>query len=275
MAIITLAEVKTILQLEDSYKVSESVTCDSVVYTRLVNKPNVSIISVSPDTVNSTVRTTQYDTTDYYTTKDNGNYEIIRRIDTGTIGDTDTIYVSYTYNDYDALITALIPLVQDDLVNYLHNCFPDYNTQYEASTLTLNDATPATITDSESRFVIEGFEGGMDLALAGSFRNEGIYNVTTVAAGTLTLTTGETLLGETSTDLYGGNIITLTRVIWPNEIKQWVAQIIWQNVSRIKNSNVKSKSLGPSSITYSPIGMGGYSDSILKGLSTYKISSMA
>jgi len=272
MAIITSAEVKSILQIEDTYIVSESVTMDSVVYKRLTYKPVTDIISVSGDTRNSTVSSTQYTTLDYYTTQDAGNYENIRRIDTGTIADTQTVYVSYTYNDYDSIISVMIPFVQDDLCNYLNNYFPDLNTTYTSGTISMVAGTPATITDSDSQFVIEGFEGGMDIHVTGTYRNNGIYSIASagVAAGTITLATGEVLLSETDTDEYGGNNITITRIKWPNEIKHWVAQIIWHNMERIKSSNIQSKSIGPSSVTYMPLGMGGYPKNIIDGLAHYK-----
>lgn len=270
MAIITRSEVKTLLGLNDNYIVSESHTMSSVASQRLTNKPNVDVILVSADIVNSSVSSTNYTTNDYYTTQDAGQYEIIRRIDTGTIGDTQTIYVNYTFNDYDSQIDTLIPLVEEDLVEYLNNCFPDKDTSYQAGTIVLNDLSPPTITDTEEQFVIEGFEGNMDIALEGSYRNSGLYTVDVTAAGTLTLSSADSLLNEGTTDEYGSNTLRVTRVRWPEAIKPLVSQMIWENMDNIRAKNVQSKSLGPFSITYMAIESGGYSDHVVKGLSKWR-----
>ena len=272
--IITRNEVKNILGLTDSLTNAESVTFDSVVYETLANFPNVDILLVCADTKNSTVSSTQYDTTDYYSTQDAEEKEFIRRIDTGTITDTQTVYVSYTYNDYDSTIDLLIPLVQEDLCDYLNNYFPDKNTRYSASSITLNNLTPPTITDTESQFVIEGFESDMDITVEGTHRNKGIYHIDTAAAGTLTLSGDDELLDESSTDEYGGNTIRITRIKWPAGIKQLVSQIIWFNIDKATSGDIKSKRLGPSSITYHSLESGGYPSHIMRGLNKYRYINM-
>ena len=45
----------------------------------------------------------------------------------------------------------------------------------------------ATITDSTSQFVVNGFIAGMTLIIEGSTTNDGVYLIKTVAAGTITL----------------------------------------------------------------------------------------
>ena len=271
--IITRSEVKTILGLVNEYIVAESVTFDSVAFETLTYGPNVEVLIVAADTKNSTVSSTEYDTGDYYTTQDPTNYEKIRRIDTGDIGDTDTVYVSYTYNDYDTLIDALIPIVQRDLVDYLNNIFPDKNTQYCASSIKINSS--GTITDTNGQFEIEGFSSGMDIAVEGTYRNSGIYNVEGVSSDTLTLSSGDTVLDESATDEYGGNIIQITRVNWPVGLKSLVAQIIWFNIDRAKKGDIKSKRLGPGSITYMDLGSGGYPANIYSGLNKYRYTFMS
>jgi hypothetical protein len=272
MPIITTAEVKTLLRLDDTFIRNESLVMDSVAYQRLTYKGNVDIKYVSPDTVNSTIRTTQYDTNDYYSTQDDGGYEIIRRIDTGTIGDTSTIYVAYTYNDYDTIIDSLIPLVERDLCNYLNNYFPDKNTSYEFSEYIMSPrgTTAAYIEDGDSSFITEGFTSTMDITIEGSYRNAGIYHLTSVGSNRLLISTDDDLTSERDTVEYGSNTLRVRRVKWPDAIKIYVANIIWQNISRAKNSTIKSKSLGPSSITYQSLDSGAYPPSIYKGLRKWK-----
>ncbi len=189
--------------------------------------------------------------------------EVIKEI----LGLTDTTYDNH--------INRLLPFVQEDIIEYLNNEFRDDNTSYSASMILVN-ADPPTITDTENnQFVLEGFEEGMDIALEGTARNKGIYTIASVAAGTITLAVTDELLDETATDEFGGNTIKLTRIRWPKGLKLYVAQIIWENISRARNKDIKSKSLGPSSVTYMPIGSGGYSEGIIKGLGKYKLAIMS
>jgi len=71
-----------------------------------------------------------------------------------------------------------------------------------------NDPAQDTITrtDGES-FVTDGFEAGEQIRIQGSADNDGIYIIETVAANTLTLDAGETLLTETA-----GTTVTITAV---------------------------------------------------------------
>jgi len=267
MAIITRAEVKTLLQIENSYTENESITFTSMAMSKLANKPNVNIIYVSKSTINST-ETTRYSTLDYYTTQDAGRSELIKRIDTGTIGDTQTVYISYTYNDYDSYIDNLIPKVQADIVEYLNNIFPDKNTTYLSGSLEFYSS--GAITDSDNaRFEIEGFTTGMDIAVEGTYRNRGIYNINTLTTDKITLSTNDTILDECSSDEYGSGAIRLTRVVWPQGLKNLIAQIIWYNIKDVRAKDIKSKSIGPSSVTYTDLGSGGYPDNIYKGLARY------
>ena len=157
MSIITNSEVKSFLNKNDNYVENESVTFSSVSYSKLANKNGVTIIYVNADDDNSAAHTTAYTTNDYYTTVDQGGNFLMRRIDTGSIGDTQTVYVRYTYNQYDTRINDLIPIVERDLVDYLNNYFPDYNTRYSGSFLRILSSGPNIYDTENGDFEIEGF----------------------------------------------------------------------------------------------------------------------
>lgn len=176
-----------------------------------------------------------------------------------------------TDTTYDDRINRLLPFVQDDVVNYLNNAFRDRNTYYASATIELNNADPPTITDTEEEFLNEGFEAGMDIYVEGTQRNNDIYTIATAAAGTLTLAATDHLYSEGSTDEYGGNVISITHVRWPKGLKIYVAQMIWENIDRARNKGIKSRTLGPSSVTYESIEGGGYSKSILNGLGKWRL----
>jgi len=267
--IVTLSEVKSLLRLSDTFITNESIELIGVRTQRLANKNVNQLYSVAGG---ETSTATEYTTLDYNSTQDFAGYTILNRISTGNISDGSTVYIDYGYNDYDTDISYLIPFVQDDVVEYLNNCFEDKNTSYESCRFEFNNTSPPTIDDPDEQFILQGFESTMDIAIQGTYRNKGIYTIDTLSAGTLTLISSNTLLDESSTDEYGRNCIRISRVNWPDGIKLLTSQIIWENISRGKTKDVKSKSLGPSAITYHSISSGGYSESIMNGLKKYKIT---
>jgi hypothetical protein len=175
-----------------------------------------------------------------------------------------------TDNTYDDRINRLLPLVQRDVIEYLNNYFPDKNTRYDSGNFVLINAEPPTIGDTRGRFLIEGFEAGMDIALEGSYRNRDIYTIATASSETLTLAETDSLYSERSSDEYGGNRIYLTRCDYPKGLKMYISQIIWHNIDRALNRDIKSRSLGPSSVTYESIDTGGYPPHVVKGLAKYR-----
>ena len=270
--IITRDEVKTILQLDDTFYNKESVTMDTVNYKRLTNNKVSMIYRVDTDTEWSTG--SAYTTLDYYTTEDYEKYTLIRRIDTGTIGDTEIVYVSYAVNEYDDLIDTLLPQVQADVLDYLNNYFQDSETQYASGDFKIIERAGSShpqITDTaNSEFVKWGFQADMDITVAGTPRNAGVYTISAISTSVMKLSSGDTLLEESSTVDYGGNVIQINRIKWPPGLKRLVANIIWFNIVRAKINDVKSKSIGPTSITYESIGSGGYPPSIMNQLNKYK-----
>ena len=65
-----------------------------------------------------------------------------------------------------------------------------------ATTIAFVDSDPDTITDSANGFVNAGFVAGDTIVITGSASNNGTFLVDTVAVGTLTLDSGETLAAE-------------------------------------------------------------------------------
>lgn len=65
-----------------------------------------------------------------------------------------------------------------------------------ASTIAFVDSNPDTITDSGNGFLAAGFRAGQTIVVSGSASNDGSYTLTGVAAGTLTLASGDSLTTE-------------------------------------------------------------------------------
>ncbi|MCP4650304.1 MAG: phage head-tail connector protein [PVC group bacterium] len=170
-------------------------------------------------------------------------------------------FLQITDTSQDALISALIPPVQDWLVGYLNNYFEiDYDdvesdTGYSSdayyymrsSKLAFVSGIPATITDSQDGFIDAGFQNGMDIRVRYSLLNNGIYQVNNVAAGVLTLELGHSLFDEDN-DL----TVLLTWVNFPNALKPYVSNLInfHLNVSNDPSDDMAAESVGNHSITY-------------------------
>lgn len=75
---------------------------------------------------------------------------------------------------------------------------------YAAATIAFVSGTPASITDGASQFVVEGFKAGMVIK-TDSTVNPGPYTIASVAAGTITLATGDAVTNEAL-----GSTITIT-----------------------------------------------------------------
>jgi hypothetical protein len=272
MAIITLAEVKNLLRLEDSYAESEAVIFVSNEWHKLANKPNVTIVSVSSTTGYST--TTLY-TTAQYKIKAHFTGATLVKLTSATATATSTggttCYFNYKYNDYDADISRLIPIVQKDILNYLNNTFEDEQTEYASGTISFISGSSNYIKDTGHAlgFSTAGFEKGMDVYIEGTYKNWGVYSISSISAASSRIKFGTT---EFITEKAALNWVELVRVRWPEDLKLAIAQIIWQNVEWSKGSNVQSRSLGPSSVTYRELKAGGYPDNVYRALSKYKFS---
>jgi hypothetical protein len=137
---------------------------------------------------------------------------------------------------WDTLIASLIPIAQAEIIEYCKNSFVNTSIQLITNTIAFVSGTTATITDSASSFVTSGFIAG-DYKISGSSSNDKIVTVGTVAAGTLTLATGETLNNEDA-----GDAIVITKVDFPVSMKFDVAQyIVW--MMRKDGKLVNSESL--------------------------------
>ncbi|MDH4319951.1 MAG: hypothetical protein OEV73_00480 [Desulfobulbaceae bacterium] len=101
------------------------------------------------------------------------------------------------------------PLSGEMVTNGLYCYFVAHQTDDATPTMAFVTGTPATITDSGSGFVTSGFKAGQTLIVEGSTSNDGQYLIANVAAGTITLATGETLASEPAVDgtaLHGGKL---------------------------------------------------------------------
>lgn len=155
--------------------------------------------------------------------------------------------LGYTTGDdttRDNLISTLIPIIQDKVIKYTRNDFLNKNVQIDGAFAFVN-GSPDTITDSQEGFVDADIVAG-DYRIRFSKHNSGIVTVSSVAAGTLTLSTTTTVVNESA-----DNSILITQVKWPAGIDVDVANLINYYLSPKKGQGIKSESLpGGYSVTF-------------------------
>ena len=187
-----------------------------------------------------------------------------------------------TDSTYDLEIETLLPIVQEDLCEYLNEYFDDpivYRDgdgaiEFVRGTTGTTDISPDYITDTQAQFKDVGFttDREYDVLIRGGGRgNAGIHHVESLstAGGTLTLdSTGE--LNDVDMDgMYnyaGGCRISL--IGWPKGMAIYVAQIIWWLIKHNKPGNVQSERLDDYAVTY--INGNPYPEQTIKALNKYR-----
>lgn len=109
-----------------------------------------------------------------------------------TAKDTQASFQVIAHTPGQATKNGTFPFSGSWAVNGLYAFFEIHRTDVASPKLAfVASATPttvgATITDSDSGFVTDGFEAGMTLIIEGSTSNDGCYLILSVVAGTITL----------------------------------------------------------------------------------------
>jgi len=185
-----------------------------------------------------------------------------------------------TASTYDSQIAFFLPIVEDDLIDYLNNTFSDgyvYKESGSAFEFVRGDASTADyITDTEAEFLEKGFLSGMDIIVQGGGANVGLHSVSSASTGRLLLSETGILINQdqddTSDNNYIGNI-TISRVKWHNALKLPAAKMIWSLVDNAKVSNVQSEKLDDYSVTYAAltvVGSNAYPKTIIDMLDKWR-----
>lgn len=171
-----------------------------------------------------------------------------------------------TASTYDSQIATFIPFVEDDLLAYLNNTFPDgYVFRQSGSDLSFvrgDSDTTDFIGDTGAEFIEKGFLDGMDIHVKtqhGS-ANDGLYNISSATTGKLKLTEFGILIDQDQNDTKDDHAIgsiLVSRVNWPNAIKLPAAKMVWSLIDNAKVSNVQSEKLDDYSVTYGSLTFAG------------------
>jgi len=171
--------------------------------------------------------------------------------------------IQETGTDLDDIIDALIPAVQSYLVENNYVVYKKTNIKIEDSDALTFDADANTITDADEGFVTEEFADDMDILIEGSKANDGVHTIETVAAGTLTITSGTSLLDEAANDEYP---ISIYHIQWVKGTQITVARMIYYDIKQMKKSGIQSESYGDTNVTFATINNRGYPMSLIGGL---------
>jgi hypothetical protein len=176
------------------------------------------------------------------------------------------LLLQITDSSQDALITALIPICEDYLIDYCNNSFLDNRVTVSGTDISFT--TNNTI-DSTSDLVAAYFSADMLINISGSILNEGVYTIASVSTNQI-LTTETTIVTEDNdTD------ITITRVVYPEALKQIISAMINESIGYgTATPGVDSESLGDYSISYAKsrtgVTGGTWSDGIMQQLNIYR-----
>jgi hypothetical protein len=165
----------------------------------------------------------------------------------------------------DALIDALLPLVQDDLINYCNQHFDKAaldsdGLEYPGGITVSFTASTKTVTDTAGGLP---FSAGQNVYIEGSRFNDGHYTIVTAADGSFTVS-------ESLTDETAGASITIRLVVFPLALKMIMADMLNFKL-QLRDIGVTGENIsGAISTSFSDDG-GTYPPGIFNALNKYKV----
>ena len=188
-------------------------------------------------------------------------------------------FIGETSTTYDTLISTYIPIIEEDIVTYLDNCFADKAIFVEAGSglAFVNGTSRDYITDDQTNFTTVGFTSGMDISIAGG-SNYGLY---AISSG---LTTAQMNVGTTAnkvfvdqdqdTSYHAVGTIRISRTDWPKALKPIASKMIWYQVDDKKPNGALSERIDDYSISYpgpgTQVGNNQYPYGLVSGLAKWR-----
>ena len=181
-----------------------------------------------------------------------------------------TLYTDISASAGTIVDSGLIPIVQERINLITNNYFlSDIDMQGE---FVFSPTANTIYTDAD--WADEGFAANDEIYIYHSYRNDGYKVIASILDGTITLSSANTVIAEKT-----GRDIMINLVQWPLAIAYIAAQMVKFDYDDrpVREPGVKSKSLGPYSVSYGA-GMGGenktpfgYPQELIDGLSSYTI----
>jgi len=182
-------------------------------------------------------------------------------------------FIRETSTTYDTLIGIYIPLIEEDICEYLNNWFRDrvIFIEYGAGLAFVGSCSSRDfITDDAGDFSTAGLSSGMDIVIDGG-SNGGIYSISS-GQSSVTLNIGTTankVFVDQDQDASFNSVgkIRISRMVWPNSLKPIAAKMIWYQIDNNKPSGAASEKIDDYSITY--VNGRTYPQQLLSGLDRY------
>ena len=163
--------------------------------------------------------------------------------------------------------TGLIPIVQERINLITNNYFTTDMTLQGYFTF----ASASNSITSGGNFEDEGFLANDEIYIYNSYRNDGYKTISSVSAESIILSSVDTVIAEPS-----GRSVYIAVVDWPSSLAYIAAQMVKYDYDDrpAQEANVKSKSLGPYSVTYGQNGSTpfGYPEELIEGLAPFTIA---
>ncbi len=163
----------------------------------------------------------------------------------------------------------LIPSIQDRVCIICNNYFTSSDLYLE-SEVTFNATARTIIADGEDYDSVN-LLAGEDVLISGSYRNDGVFTLSSVSGSTLTVISSQSVVDELS-----GASVLISLIKWPAPVKQAACQMIAYDydVRPKQSANLKSHSLGPFSENFTTGSENpyGYPDTIMQMLTPYRMA---
>lgn len=159
----------------------------------------------------------------------------------------------------DDLINMLIPIVENDIIEYTNNFKNGLKIITTTNCTFINESNTITVNNS--------FLSGQMIYVKGSQLNDGVYTINSRTDTTLTINSLYTLQDEII-----DTVIEIFPLIIPKDIKLAFVSMINYKLSKTKD-NVKAESIGDYSATFNNAAddtLNGYPKNIMKGLNKYR-----
>jgi len=181
--------------------------------------------------------------------------------------------------NYDSLITAYIPIIEQDICRYLDNYFEDKAIYVEAGSglAFVNGTSRDYITDDQAKFSTVGLTSGMDIAVRGG-SNHGIYSISsgqTSAQLNIGSTANKIFVDQDQdTSYHAVGTIRISRIDWPSALKPIAAKMIWYQVDQAKPNGAIMERIDDYSVSFPGpgvmVGNTQYPYSLVSGLAKWR-----
>lgn len=172
----------------------------------------------------------------------------------------------------DNVITANIPIVENYICNYCKDDFVEYTNRIPSTPrvyLQSNEVQFVNSTNSLDSSTVDlstyRWVAGDNLRIYGSYHNEKVLTISSVASGSIVFDSTNTV-----TDENYGDTLTIVRVVYPEDLKKVYSFMINYNINKDNLKGLESEKILGYSYKLSATNYSGYPDSAMNELNTYR-----